>query len=327
MRSRPSQDGLTLIELMIAMTLGLVLIGGAITLFAQVKRSYSENERILRMQDDARFALGELARDLASVSFWAEVGDRGSIVNDASLTLATDCGAAGAPWAYDLADQLSAVDNATGAVAAARYDCIDAAVVQPDSDIIALKRTAGNPMPLPLDPGAVYVRSNGVVAMLFQHPPAVPPAVAVPVPASDWAYVPSIWYVRSHADEGDTADGIPTLCRKRLDDSGVPAMIDECIARGVESLQLEFGLDVDGDGSANRYVDDPTAAQLLRIVTIRASLLVRSVTPQPGYSNEKLYRVANLPDYRPADSYYRRVYTATVNTRNLRNQVRLGLGS
>lgn len=307
------------------MVLGLLMIGGAIALFVQVKRSYNENERVLGMQDDARFALGELARDLASVGFWGELGDPGSVSNDASLTIAVDCGSAGLPWAYDLTEQLAAVDNATGAVAAARFDCLNSGVVQPESDVVAIKRTTGNVAPAPLEAGVVYLQSNGVIGLLFQHPAAAPPAVVVPAPANDWGYVPSLWYVRTHANDADSTDGIPTLCRKKLNDTGVPSMVDECIARGVESLQLEFGVDPDGDGAANRYISAPTAAQMAQVVSIRASLLVRSQTPQPGYANDKLYRIGNRPDYRPADGFFRRVYTATVNTRNLNSQSGLGL--
>lgn len=320
-----SQHGVTLVELMVSMVLGLVMIGGAITLFAEVKRSYSENERVLQMQDDARFALAEISRDIAATGFWGELSDPGSIANDASLTIDVDCGSAGAPWAYDLTEQVSTLDNATGATAAARYGCLDAAVVRTDSDVVALKRTTGNTTPAPLAAGTVYLRSNGVVGMLYQQPEAVPPAMVVPPPAAEWQYVPSVWYVRTHASDADRSDGIPTLCRKRLDDSGTPSMIDECIARGVETLQLEFGLDDDADGAANRYVSAPTAAEMTQLVSVRVSLLVRSSTPQTGYTNDKVYRVGNHPDYRPADDFYRRVYTATVNVRNLGNQTRFGI--
>ncbi len=321
-----AQAGVTLIELMVAMVLGLVMIGGAIGLFSQVKRSYTENERVLQMQDDARFALVELSRDLASVGFWGELGDVGSVVTDASLTVATDCGPPGTPWVYDTADQISTVDNATGATASAQYSCLDPAVVQPGADVVAIKRVAGNTTPLPLDVGTVYLKSNGVVGLLFKHPETAPPAINVPAPASDWLYVPSIWYVRTHARDNNRADGIPTLCRKKLDDSGVPSMIDECIAQGVEDLQIDFGIDTDGDGNAERYLSAPAVADMPSVIAIRVSMLVRSATPQAGYHNNKSYRLGNRPLYQPDDNFYRRVYISTITTRNLRNQSRLGLG-
>ena len=325
MLKRNRQSGVTLIELMIAMTIGLVMMAGAISLFIQGKRSYLENERITRMQDDSRFALGELTRDLANAGFWGELPAAESITPDASLTLAVDCGPPGVPWVYDFSNALTAVDNATGANAAAQFGCIDAAVVQPGADVIGVKRTTGNFFVPPLDNGAVYVKSNGVVGLLFKQPADTPPAVNVPAPSSDWLYSPSVWYVRNHASDADRADGIPTLCRKMLDTTGVPSMVEECIARGVEDLQIEFGIDTNGDAAADQYLADPTAVELGRVVAIRVFLLARSVEPQVGYHNSKSYQLGNRPVITPDDNFYRRVYTATITTRNLRNQARFGL--
>ncbi|MDH3768592.1 MAG: PilW family protein, partial [Gammaproteobacteria bacterium] len=293
MQYRYQQSGVTLIELMLAMTIGLIMIGGAIALFIQSNRSFGENEKISRMQDDARFVLGELSHELANAGFWAELSDAGSVNPDTSLTIATDCGPGTTPWVYDATTQITALDNATAATATAQFSCIDGTVVQPGTDIIGIKRTAGNNSAAPLDAGAVYVKSNGIVGLLFKDPVAAPPAVAVPAPATDWLYVPSIWYVRTHANDADSADGIPTMCRKFLDTSGTPSMIEECMARGVEDLQIEFGVDTDGDGVVDQYLANPAAALMPRVIAVRLFLLSRSVDPQQGYTNGKTYQLGN----------------------------------
>lgn len=323
MKDGPRQHGMTLVEMMISMVLGLLVIGATMTIFAQVKRSYNENDRALQLQDDARLALNELGRDLAMTGFWGELTDPGSVFADASLTVATDCGAGGAPWVYDFERQLSTVDNATAASATAQFDCIDGGTVVPGTDLVGIKRTVGNDTPLPLENGVVYLKSNGVIGLMLQHPEAVPAGILVPAPFQHWSYSPSIWYVRTHWDDNNAADGIPSLCRKRLDDSGVPSMVDECLVPGVEDLQIEFGVDTDGDGTPDQYLADPDTAILARALSARITLLMRSMTPQTGYLNSKTYQLGNQAAYTPADNFVRRVYSTTVAIRNLRNQNRL----
>ncbi|MDH3589491.1 MAG: prepilin-type N-terminal cleavage/methylation domain-containing protein, partial [Gammaproteobacteria bacterium] len=176
------QTGISLVELMIAMTIGLIMIGGAFTIFIQVKRSYNENEKLMYMQDDARFALSELTRDIASAGFFGELSDPASLGTDTSLTISQDCGPPATAWAYDVTTQIETLDNTNGATAATQYSCIDPGAFQDGTDVLAVKRTIGSISTPPLSAGQVYVKSNGVVALLFQHPEDVPSAVPVPLP-------------------------------------------------------------------------------------------------------------------------------------------------
>ena len=65
MTGRPrSQAGIGLVELLIAMTLGLLIIGGVIGVFLSTKQSYRSNEGLSRMQETIRVAFELMARDL-----------------------------------------------------------------------------------------------------------------------------------------------------------------------------------------------------------------------------------------------------------------------
>lgn len=61
---RAGQTGVTLIELMIAMVLGLLLILGLSNVFLAQRQSYRVNENLARMQDNARIAFELMAREL-----------------------------------------------------------------------------------------------------------------------------------------------------------------------------------------------------------------------------------------------------------------------
>lgn len=56
--------GFSLVELMIAMVLGLILIGGVISVMLANKRSYRTNEGLSQIQESARTAYELLARDI-----------------------------------------------------------------------------------------------------------------------------------------------------------------------------------------------------------------------------------------------------------------------
>lgn len=68
MKNRPSsplrQRGLTLVELMVALVLGLVVIGAVVNLFLTNRQTYRTTENLARMQENLRFAFELMARDV-----------------------------------------------------------------------------------------------------------------------------------------------------------------------------------------------------------------------------------------------------------------------
>jgi len=323
-----SQKGFTLVEMMVAMVIGLVLVAGVVTLFISSRRSFEIDGNVARMQDEARFAMQELSRDLSMASYLAEPLIPGTVLQDATLDLASDCGPAGTPnWMYQLIDgatgditTLAVIDNAAGAAAEAGFSCIDAGEVLAGNDVVAIKRVAGDALDDDeLQEGGAYLRSNGTVGFLFVEPPAM----AVAGPWTTWSYRPRIYYIRNYADT--PGDGEPMLCRKTLIAGAPPEVTTECIARGVERLQIEYGIDSDGDGNANRYQPDPPADDIASVVSARLYLLVRTPDPDRQYTDTRSYNISNADAYEPGDNFHRRVYSMTLTVHNLRNLRRLGI--
>jgi len=61
---RGRQAGLTLIELMISVVIGLVVVGGVTYLYVGSKGAYRGNESLARIQEAGRFALDSITRDI-----------------------------------------------------------------------------------------------------------------------------------------------------------------------------------------------------------------------------------------------------------------------
>jgi len=64
MSPEKAQRAFSLVELMVAMTLGLLLVAGAVSLFLSVRQLQLEQERVATMKENLRFATDFMARDI-----------------------------------------------------------------------------------------------------------------------------------------------------------------------------------------------------------------------------------------------------------------------
>lgn len=322
------QNGFTLVEIMVAMLLSLLLGVAIVTVFVNNSHSFNQDDNVMRMQDDARFALQQIAFDLNMAGHYAELLSPASVTPDTNLAIGLDCGPATvANWTYRTTqpatgDSLSliALDNVTSAQVVAGHSCFLADEVAPGTDVVSIKRVAGAETAVFRD-GGVYLRTNGTVGLLYRQPLTGAPAVAVALPRTEWEYRPAIYYIRQYAYA--LGDNIPTLCRKVLGGAG-PSMLTDCIATGIENLQIEYGIDTSGDGNPNAYMSAPTLADLQNAVSARIYLLARTTENDVRYTNQKTFSIGNAPDYSPNDSFHRRVYSTTVAIQNIRSMNMMG---
>ena len=317
------QSGFSLVELMVALGLSMVLAVAVVTVFVNNSHSFNQDENVSRMQDDARHALRELAFEISMAGHYAELLVPGAVQADATLSIGTDCGPAGQlNWAYrtvqpgtDTSLSLTAVDNATSATVIAAHSCFQAGEVVDGTDVVSIKRVAGAEAAAPTN-DSVYLRTNGTQGLLYSAPMPGTPTVNVPAPNADWEYRPSIYYIRQFANA--PGDGIPTLCRKVLR-GATPGMRTECLATGIEDLQVEYGIDTSENGQPNIYINSPTVAEIQNVVTARIFLLARTTEPDVKYANQKTFSISNAPNYTPNDSFHRRVFSTSVAVQNVRS--------
>jgi type IV pilus assembly protein PilW len=167
------QAGLTLIELMISIALGLILVTGVATLFIYTNRSNRQNEMMSGMQDQARFALATLSRDITMAGYWGGIASAATITpntvdtdatNDSSTAIAAfpaanDCGvSATVRWAFELTAKITVTVSAvtqtqiwpsriefrnqdTSGAPSAIWRCIGD--YKTGTDVVALRRVAG----------------------------------------------------------------------------------------------------------------------------------------------------------------------------------------
>lgn len=99
--------GLSLIELMIALLLGLLVVGGAIGIFTSNRRAYNATESLSRVQENARVAFEMMSRDVreAGGTPCAKNLPVGNVIKDSATR-----------WWSNWGDGLRGYDNASTSV-------------------------------------------------------------------------------------------------------------------------------------------------------------------------------------------------------------------
>jgi len=62
-------SGFSLVELLVALTIGLFLVSGILYIYLSTRSSYSTNDAAARVQEDARFAMERLTRDIRMAGY------------------------------------------------------------------------------------------------------------------------------------------------------------------------------------------------------------------------------------------------------------------
>lgn len=320
--SRQHERGFSMVELLVALVIGLIMIAGLIQIFLANRQSYRVMEGANFMQENLRFAVDRIATSVRMADHWATVS-RQKISNTASGSL---CSAA---WARDLSRGVWGVDG-SASVPTAVGSCISAANYQPNTDIILVRYAGPDILPnaVGLTSTQWYVRAGvgSDKGEIFRG--STPPAAPIPEATQVFLmqYNAELFWVRrcsdpgadascGTSDDGDQPDRIPTLMRSYLDSAG--NWTSEPLAEGMEQLQLEYQV-------MNRGWMNATAVNALTtllptpwdlITGARVAGIMRSAQPDSGFGPDT--RTFNLSSDTPnysvpaaAQRYMRVAYEA-----------------
>lgn len=329
------QAGLSLTELMIALAIGSFLMIGAITIYEQSREAFVVNESIARVQETAQFAMDTIEADLRMASNWGR-NSRGlavegrSLVGDAdpnNIDPPDDCGAR---WVLDLALPIDGKNNSYGL---ACLPTVNAGTAQTNSDTITVRRASVAPV-LPQN-GRLQIQSTRIQGELFYNG-IVPPSFTAPAdetfpaqpddPSATHNLLVNSYYV---AEESELIPNVPTLRRKTLAfTAGASVIEDQEVAPGVEYLQLQLGIDMNGDNTVDRYVNpgdavyNPTAPSGYvggaTVLTARVWMIVRGAAREPNVQDVTDYEPGDVDLGTLSDGYRRMQISKTILLRNAR---------
>ncbi|MGB5738814.1 MAG: PilW family protein [Woeseia sp.] len=314
------QQGMTLVELLVALSIGSFLMIGAVQVYNQSRQAFVINESIARVQETAQFAMDTVEADLRMASNYGR-HSRGTAIEGRSLPAAANPNGLPAPatcgarWALDMARPVEGNNNAYN------LPCAALGGAQVNSDIVTTRRATVTPVPL--ENGRLQVQSTRIQGQVFANG-AVPPAFN-PATSATHNLLVNTYYV---AADSALIPGVPTLRRKSLVRvGGAPQVVDQEIAPGVENMQLQFGVDIDADNTVDRYVNpadpiitpgNPAYLPAAQIITARIWIVVRSLDPELGINDTRDYEPGDVDLGVPADEFRRMQVSKTILLRNAR---------
>ncbi len=329
------QRGFSLVEVMVALAIGVFLLAGTITVFGKTRDLYRTNDDAARLQETARYAMSTLEADLRMANYWGLMSRADFVQNgpaldpasppnvDPTYTLPAELSGyagtinqCGAMWAVKLPAYVEATD-------AYNYGCgaFGAGAVA-GADTLTIRRVStqliASGAPLTASAGQIKIQTSRVQGTLFST--ATLPAGYLPPLSETRALVVNGYYIDQDSDE---RAGTPSLRRKQLDVAGgAPTITDLQIVPGVEDLQVELGGDFNNDQNADYFVAPNVAIPAGdQIVAVRIWLLVRAEQQETGFTDGRTYDYASRTGgaaYTPGDSFRRVLVSKTIALRNTR---------
>lgn len=294
------ESGFSLVELMIALVLGLVVVGGIISVLLSSKKSYELQESNNFNQQSLRFAMSQLDWSIRMADFWGGV-KRSNITGSPSTADLGGSGGCNAAWV--LADQ--GIYGYDGGTTFPIAGCVDDANYVKGSNVVVVRygdthgyspSTSGS-TGTPYTSDTIEERTSlfvvagvGQQGYLFRNGETVPESpLGVNVGRYVYPYELDMYYLRpcgdpgadgkcGTADDGDASDRTPTLMRMHLDSTG--ALVSEALVDGVEQMQFEYAVGnvVSGSYQPAAFVraSDLDDASWKKVIAVRASIVARA---------------------------------------------------
>jgi type IV pilus assembly protein PilW len=342
-RCRSVPAGFGLVELMIAMALSLLLLGGVVALFASSRKSYESNDHLARIQENGRFALDQIVRDIRSAGYGG-CAKEAPFVNRLDKTVnpllwdferpAAGFQSTGTTWSPALETAL------VSSAAPVNSDVLVLRVPDPDAQTKRVTALMGSTSAhLTVEPAAPAYKAGDTLMVTDCNAVAVFEVTGyddgdiahgtdVKVSATNGGVISAgntledlgyafgegalvmpvrtvIYYVRRSTEP---ANG--NSLWRRLG-SGAP----EELVEGVDSLQVLFGIDTDADRIVNDYVTADGVTNWDTIISVRVGLLVRSVE-QYGHNPDHEHIVLDETLPAAGDNRERLGFRSTAALRN-----------
>jgi type IV pilus assembly protein PilW len=287
-----SQRGLSLIELMISMTLSIILTFGAVQIYVSSKQTYRSQDAMSRMQENARYALDIVVKDIRSSGY----------VGCGNLTTVTPNVVTASPTinAYSATTAFTGNQN-TGAQVWSPVLAAGVSLVVDDTDVFTVQNAGRCSTTLAADMAAID--SNVTIATAnscgFSQNDVILISDCNKADLFRITNAPAATGLLSHADlsdfyltsaatqvmsvnsstyfiRNDATSGIPSLYA--LDNTQAAGGNNPlALIEGVENMQVQYGIDTNNDGAPEQYSDANAVTDWTQVVSARITLLMRTM--------------------------------------------------
>lgn len=353
-RIKSRQRGLSLVELMIGMALGLIVTAGIVYIYLGSRQSYKMQDNMARIQENGRYAMEILSRDIrmagyqgcSTATFTNTINRQDAALDnyawDFTRSAIEGYNATGSgTWS-----SVTSGSNTGGTEVTVNVSNIDTQVVS-GTDVISLRTTedldidiVGQPTDnncsgttadlkvtsnTVLSDGMIVMATNCSNAAVFQitnfnSNQNVVHNTGTGTPGNSTKDMGACFVggeivavsARSYYIRNNPA-GIPALYRKVA--KGDPVELVD----GIQDMQIQYGVDSDGNGSIDQYVVAGSAsldqsAEWKNVRSVRVSLLL--VGQDNNITDAPQKYVYNGSTVTPTDRRLRYVFTSTIGVRN-----------
>ena len=346
-------QGVSLVELMIGVTIGLILMAGMASLFVSSSQSHNELEKASRQIENGRYAIETLREDIQLAGYFGDYLPPSSAVwtspAEPCTTILNDMGFSLPPvvptpptlapgiFGYESAATLS-TDCAT--TLANKRSGTDVLVIRRASTATVTAATAvtgqyyfqvSNCSDSPVENAYVLGKLPASFTLHGVRPTGTPATCLNGDVSPVRQYMVHIYYVADCNDCSGGGDGIPTLKMAELTAGTGACAADPAVAcgsfslrpvaEGIENMQLEYGVDTTGsDGIPDVYQTAGSVANWANVVSVKAFVLARNTETTSGYTNSKTYVLNSSGGAAVGpfnDAYRRHAYAMSARANNI----------
>ena len=305
-RTRPLlHRGFSLIELMIALALGLAIVAAVGTLSVNATRSYRSMNRASEQIENGRYALKVIKDDLEHAGFFGIFSPTRS--NAPAPAFTDPC--IKTPENYEKSLLLPVIGySASPGTCALNVDSA--------TNILTIRRAGINIIsPSELQGSTAYIQSSSDKYVIGVKPD------------STWLYAPAgnngfslhgpdgAYPIRPYETHIYYLSSQTLMLKNAVTNATAQPIID-----GIENMQIQYGIDnTNQDGSPDTYLANPNSVEnWSNVVSIRINLLARSNEQDLSYVDQKTYDLGGSQRI-PAknDHYHRRVFSQVVRLINV----------
>ena len=332
--ARPRREGgFSLIELMIAVALGLIILAALTSFFVSTSANRSEMERNTRQLENGRYAIDTLREDLNLAGFYADLAPG---VTPAWATPAA-CPAAIGDLSFTLVPAYAAPVPIFGYALGAGAPATCVPDIKANTDVVVVRRfnteaftlaqaQASTPSSHPAN-RQFYIQ----ISECSEDPPLTPFVVDVGSGAGfslrklNCTSIADLWRLREHTYYVRTwstvaGDNIPTLVRREVNVTAGGVVVDTVpLVEGIDNLRVDYGVDNTGDGQPDVWTRCDAASPCdatawANVTAAKIYVLSRNIDPTPNYTDKKLYSLGLWGKIDPAigDAYKRHVYSTQI---------------
>jgi len=332
---KQKQAGLSLIELMIALVLGLLITAMVLEIFINNQQMYRVQDARARMQENGRYAINYISDVIRQSAYMGCATRSSSIPTNNTLNNATD-------YLYDFS---TPIQGFNAAASATWLPTIDGSIINPRSasDVFTVRgvqqpliRVTAHPGSNP--PGSADIQVNAgngldrfdivmvtdcLSAAIFQITSANPntsgslthntgvgvPGNATKALGKDYTDAEIIRLSTRSLYISENADAVPSLYQ-RIDGNAAQELVQD-----VEEMQIVYGIDIGSDDAADQYVTADNVVNWSEVISVKVSILLRTGVDKLTVDGPQTYTF-NGAVVVAADNRLRSVFTKTITLRN-----------